>query len=419
MAETLLLLFGAIGVITLFGYFAEYLFEKTRIPDILFLIVLGVAIGPFGAGLIDKTNPNLIWFAPFFTSFALLFLVFDGSLSIDLVSIGKGAGKGLALTFVNFFISVGLITAAAYLFGYALGNALLLGTILGGISSAFVIPILRRLKLKEDVTFALTLESALTDVLCIVGALTVAEVILANDFSAHAVLQQLSSIFGIATLIGAVGAVIWILLIGKVFKLLQNYMLMIGFLLLLYVLTEYLGGNGAIACMIFGIVLGNSRKIIALFKEDGVGFDVTTASEKTFYAQITFFLKTFFFVYIGILLDFSDWRLLLFSFAIGLILFGGRQISLLIMRREAFFERKIGASIFARGLAAAAIAGFVAQIGLPNADVIVSTTYGVIMFTIILSSAAIFYNTVRYGPKDEPAVTTAAATKTASPVPKK
>jgi potassium/hydrogen antiporter len=404
MADTLLIVFGAIGIITLFGYFAEYLFEKTRIQDVLFLIALGIGIGPFGVGLIDKTNPNLHWLAPLFTSFALLFLVFDGSLSIDLISIGKGVGKGLALTLINFFISVGLIAAAAFSYGYSLSDAILFGMILGGISSAFVIPIVRRLKLKEEVRFALTLESALTDVLCIVGALTVAEVILANDFTVRAVLQQLFSIFGIATLIGVIGAALWILLIGKVLKLLQNYMLMIGYLLLLYVITEYLGGNGAIAGMVFGVLLGNSRQLIALFKEDGNGFDVTTVPEKTFYSQITFFLKTFFFVYIGILLDFSDWRLLAFSFAIALVLYAGRQVSLLIMRRASLFDRKISASTFARGLAAAAIAGFIAQIGLPNAEVIVNITFSVIMFTIILSSTAIFYTTLRYSPAATPSI---------------
>ena len=54
-------------------------------------------------------------------------------------------------------------------------------------------------------------------------------------------------------------------------------------------------------------------------------------------------------------------------------------------------DKKIINSMFARGLAAAVLAQLAIQNNLQNAEFIAKITFAVIMFTIILSSARIFY----------------------------
>jgi NhaP-type Na+/H+ and K+/H+ antiporter len=54
------------------------------------------------------------------------------------------------------------------------------------------------------------------------------------------------------------------------------------------------------------------------------------------------------------------------------------------------FEQKLFAGIFAKGLAAAAIAQIVILNNVENASVIANVTYSVIWFTILLSSIMIF-----------------------------
>jgi cell volume regulation protein A len=135
-----------VSIILFVGFFAEFMFKKLDVPDILILIILGFIIGPFGLRYIspDQVKP----LAPIFTTFALLFLLFDGAFSTSLNSLTKGAIKSTKITFFNFFLSVIVISIIAALFGIELKIALLLGFILGGISSAFVIPIIQQLKVK-------------------------------------------------------------------------------------------------------------------------------------------------------------------------------------------------------------------------------------------------------------------------------
>ena len=91
-------------------------------------------------------------------------------------------------------------------------------------------------------------------------------------------------------------------------------------LLGLYVLTEVLGGSGggAIACLIFGLVLGNSQHLSRIFKRQLSSKQVLGEVFK-FNTELTFLLRAFFFTLLGLTatLDLS----LLFASVCCLILF--------------------------------------------------------------------------------------------------
>ncbi len=56
----------SISLILFFGFFAEFVFRKFGLPDVLFLIILGFIIGPYG---FDYISPGqLIEIAPIFTN---------------------------------------------------------------------------------------------------------------------------------------------------------------------------------------------------------------------------------------------------------------------------------------------------------------------------------------------------------------
>jgi NhaP-type Na+/H+ or K+/H+ antiporter len=173
-----------------------------------------------------------------------------------------------------------------------------------------------------------------------------------------------------------------------------------------------LKGSGAIACLIFGLILRNCKDITKLIiqikdshdekeeknkekqdrkvKENHEGFAVTTPEEELFYSQISFFVKTFFFVYIGLLIDIHNTNILIIGGIISLVVMLARQFSAKLTKKMPVFDRGIISSTFARGLAAAAIAQLLVISGIPNSDVIVQITYTVITFTIFLSSIYIF-----------------------------
>ena len=391
-----------ISLILFFGFFAEFIFKKFNIPDILFLIILGFVLGPYVSDIVSPDQ--LISIAPVFTTFTLLFLLFDGAFNINLVSLLREFSESFILTLFNFVISSLVIMVVMWIGGFPWLLSLLTGFLLGGVSSAFVIPLLKQMKLGSRIYSLLTLESALTDVFCIVASLTIIEIINLGTFALKETLTQIASLFAIAGLVGLIGGGVWIILIVKVFKE-HNYMISIAYLLLIYVLTEFLNGNGAIAALFFGLILKNSKQLTSIIKgiltkeakekksalKGKLGTRATTPSEEFFYHQISFFLKTFFFVYIGLLIDLSDIKALIIGIILSFILMGTRMASSLLTRKMNGSHRSLVNSIFARGLAAAAIAQLAIEAGVPQAAFIMKVAFVTITGTILLSSIRVFF----------------------------
>jgi NhaP-type Na+/H+ or K+/H+ antiporter len=91
----LLTLFAIIAGIIIIGYFAELLFKKTHIPDVLILIAIGIGIRYFFPAI----NPlEFGMSATLFTTFALIYLLFQGALAIDFDSLFKSVKSASLLT---------------------------------------------------------------------------------------------------------------------------------------------------------------------------------------------------------------------------------------------------------------------------------------------------------------------------------
>lgn len=397
--NTILLL---ISLIILLGYLAEWLFKKINVPDTLLLIAVGFIISPNILGLI---NPEALGqLAPLFTTFTLLFLMFDGALSIDLHSFTEGIGSGISIGSFNYFISTMVIGTIFYFLVHDVVLALMLGFSLGGISSAFIIPMLKQITVNKKTYSILTLESALTDVLAIVFALTMIELKILKTFAINHVLSQIASLFFVAGFLGILAGFFWIFIEGKLIERDTNYMLTIAYVVLLYFITEYLGGNGAIAAMTFGIVIANSKILMNLsqkFKEKrgkkkAAGeepckiVNIVSRRERMFYQEISFFLKTFFFVYIGLLLDVTKFTAVAVGTGIAVSVLLLRNMSSLLTKSFKEYDRLLINSLFARGIAPAAIILMAKVKNVSIDQTVIDTVYFTITATIILSSIRVF-----------------------------
>ena len=90
-----------IGIILILGRVFSSLFEKTRLPDVLPLMVLGMLLGPVG-GLV---RPDMFGQAgQIFTTLALIVVLFHSGLEFRLLSLRGAAGHGLFLTTVGFVL---------------------------------------------------------------------------------------------------------------------------------------------------------------------------------------------------------------------------------------------------------------------------------------------------------------------------
>ncbi len=401
-ANTALLAFSLIAI---FGFLSEALFRRTNIPDVLFLIVLGFIIGPNGFGY---TSPeDLASVAPVCTTFTLLILIFDGAFNINLSSLIREFSSSLILTIYNFVISTIVVGGIFYyihqyhLDGTTLMASMVIGFSLAGVSSSFVIPILSQIRVGGKLFSRLALESALTDVFCIVATLSVIEVYTTGIFGVQKTLTYLIELFAIAGFIGVLGGIIWIVI--RVFEE-QNYIITIAYLILVYLATEYFGGNGPIAALFLGLILNNSKQLSSIKEgilsrsvaekqkaiQGDLGIEVTSATEKRYYNLISFFLKALFFIYVGILLDITDQTALVVGSILSVLIMITRMGSMPLTKGMPKDQRQLVNAVFARGLAAAVLIQAVIQAGMPGAEYMARVVYVVIIGTIVLSSLRVF-----------------------------
>ena len=105
-------------------------------------------------------------------------------------------------------------------------------------------------------------------------------------------------------------------------------------------------------------------------------------------------------MYIGILIDLSDMKALMIGIILSFILMGARYASFILTKEFESFNRKLVNVIFARGLAAAAIAQIAISNGIAGADFIAKVIYVTITGTIILSSLSVFVIKVKKNKAD-------------------
>lgn len=303
---TVLLGFIAVGAVIFVGFFATLIFERTRVPDLLILVILGLILGPvtaqyFGVELVPRSILDFVM--PYFAALALVIILFDGGLNLNFDLVLRKINIAFVHTMVAFVLTVLTVAVIAHLIlGYPLILGILLGAVLGGISGAVVINLVRRMKISEETQTVLTIESVLTDVLCIIIALAIIGFMKGTEDPAGAVTSVFAS-FSIAFFVGLIFGIFWLRILKRLYGKPFSFMITIAALFILYGLVEFVGGSGAMAALIFGLVLGNKEEIARMFKIK-MKF-VLDERIKQFHSELSFVVRTFFFVFIGLVFTLS------------------------------------------------------------------------------------------------------------------
>ena len=186
----------AAGVTIFLGVAGEAFFKRTGIPDIAFLMILGVIIGP----VLGIIQPHVVLeIVPYFAALALIIIMFDGGLHLDIKQIMKTAHFALVLAILGFILSMVVVTILAH---YGLGwewlDSILLSSIVGGSSSIIVFGLVRQIRVSEETRSMLSFESAMTDILSTIIAFIMFEAVLSGHFD----LDLLGVTFGKAVAVG-------------------------------------------------------------------------------------------------------------------------------------------------------------------------------------------------------------------------
>ena len=79
-------IFGVIAAIVFLGFISDLIFRKTNIPDVIFLIFTGIMI----ATVLKWVSPATFGSGSrLFTTFALVFILFQGALSMNFKTLLK------------------------------------------------------------------------------------------------------------------------------------------------------------------------------------------------------------------------------------------------------------------------------------------------------------------------------------------
>ena len=381
----------SIGVLVFSAHLFAVFFKKKRVPDVLLLIIIGLIIGPL-LHLVDVND--LREAGAFFSSVTLVFILFEGGTDISIKTLKDSWKSLMRIMFPSFVLSVLIVGFIGWRFlDLSVNAALLLGTILGGTGSTVVIPLVRQLNIREDTKTILMLESAITVVLSIVIGLAFLETFDYGSLDVFRVIGKVVSSFVMATLIGITGGIIWSSLLEKTRTIQNSMFLTPAFVFIIYGISESMEFSGAISALAFGIAIANTEyfEFPFLKKYHKGKMDKLNPNEKSFFSEVVFLLKTFFFVYIGISIPFDSLIALVFGVFITLALFIMRLIltRVVVPQKTKTFDKAIISTMIPKGLAAAVLATIPEQKGIPGGETIKYVVYSVVFVSIAFTSILI------------------------------
>lgn len=380
----------SLALIFLVGTVGEAVFRRTNVPDVAWLIVMGLFLGPV-THLVDHSSLSRI--APYFAALTLIIVLFEGGTRLNIKEVVREAPRSGLLAILTFAVSVAvvfllsLLPAYLGLFpGWGWKQCLLLGAILGGSSSIVIMPTLQQSKVDPKVGNLLNLESAFTDVFCVVGASALMD-LMREGGGTSSPLGALGKTLGVGLALGLGAGGAWLVALRPLRSIQQPYAVTLSVLFLLYVLVDHWGGSAALAILAFSVVVGNAGWISFKLGQPGnadMGRDI-----RGFHSQLAFFVKSFFFTFIGAMLT-PPWGLIGFGVLLGLLLLPARIPGAWVAgmggRLDASQKRLVVVSL-PRGMAAGVLATLPAAYGIPGMENLPVVVFACVFTTILVFAA--------------------------------
>lgn len=392
-----------LGLLIFCAHLFNAWFSRQRIPDVLLLMIIGILVGPV-AGWVTPASLDDI--GPVLASLTLLFILFDSGIDMKLDTIRNYWTGVVQVTFLSFLLSMTVVTLLAYfVVRLELQASMMLGSMVAGTAAAIVIPLVNQMRVSDKTRVTLTLESAISGVLCIVIALAFIEGYKLGNVSVGSMLGRVLASVLMALVIGTIGGIVWSSFMDRIRKLQNSMFLTPAFVFVIYGVAELLGYSGAIATLSFGLVLGNPEYFEMSFLKKLHLHSMTPLadSEKSFFKEFVFILKTYFFVYIGICIPFSNPMALAYGAGIAAALFAARFLLIAVVGRKNTPDDRLTVSMMIpKGLVSAVLASMPEQVNIaagytiiPGAEIIKHITYSVIFCSIVICSLLVLLTSRR------------------------
>jgi NhaP-type Na+/H+ or K+/H+ antiporter len=366
----------------LLGFVGEIAFRKKRIPDMLLLLLIGIVI--HYTGIIPVVYLSIMKdLLGFVGTVALIFIVFGGVLKLDLEKFGKSVPKGIAMASADLIFVIGILTPLLYFFfKIPFIDSLLLATVLSETSVTFIVPLIARVNLNENIKHTVEVETIMNSIMNIIVVLLILSV-MNQQFTIAGTAGYLFGSISESLVLGGVVGIVWLVVLRQALTP-HYYIATIAILLALWGVSDYLGASAILTVFLFSVIITNSVPVSKIIKISG---SINNESLSYFNQEITFFVLTLFYVYIGILVNIFDFGGIIIAAILVAILVPIRFLEVYSVQGMTKWFGKdtaIVSSFVQRGSTVIVIAGV-----LLSTDPKVFNLYGNILFyTVIFSILA-------------------------------
>ena len=260
-------IFLSLFIIFVCGIFGGILFEKIKLPKLVWYIILGILIGPSVLNIVDDT---LISISSYLRQIALVIILTRSGLSLDINNLKKIGRPAILMCFLPACFEIIGVTIFAPLFlKITYLEALLLGSVLAAVSPAIVVP--RMIKLMNEeygkdhhVPELIMAGASCDDIFVIVLFYSFKSLVATNEFNAWQILDiPLSIISGISLgiLIGLfVSLIIKHLKTNKIINVILMLGLSFGMIALENVTKNYFSISSLLAIIVMALVVNIHKK---------------------------------------------------------------------------------------------------------------------------------------------------------------
>jgi potassium/hydrogen antiporter len=383
-----------LAVIIGLGFGGFLVFDRFRVADTIFLIGFGILLA--WTGFLDADLFRS--FQPLVAAFAVLIIMFDAGLELQSGDLAiSRTGWGIAFSTIGFILTVSLVAGVAYFFlGVDWLLALILGCAVSDTAGLVILPIVSQLGVPPKVRAALLVDTSLPDVFAIMIVLLLMNIVAPLDTASTDFGSSAANIIGgMATtlLLGLLVGALWIRALGWLSTRQYAYMTTLAMVLALNWAVSEVGGSGPIAVLLFGLIIGN-RELLGEWSETGrqkVFRDMTQ-----FNGEVAFLVRSFFFVYLGVILDLGSLNrrfVLTALIIVGAILLA-RVIAVYSMTLRPGVMRNYRGLLLAaipRGTTAAVVSTLPASRGISGTEAFASYAVVVILVTNLIFTVGLFW----------------------------
>ncbi len=384
-------LVAVIAALLLLGALGEFVFSRTRVPDVVWLVVAGIVAGP----MLGIVSPQLLQPGiPYFGAIALVVILSGGARRLRLSDVAVAAPRGIALGLVAYVFSVAAVCVFLWIataWGHVRPGSpllwLMIGVIVGGTSSDIIMPTMALGRAPAAMARILEVESAATDALSVVLAMVAIDFILDGGADVSRPFLALAKQLGIGVGTGMIAAAVLVPMIPPLRDGPHGYTIFLASMLTVYASTDSFGGSGATAVLTAALLLGNADSLVPRLFPGARGEAFTaTQTSVVLQDQMTFLTKSFFFFLIGLMFP-TDLRLVALGGVAVLFLFAFRIPATMLATRGLSLTPKerwlLNVSV-PRGLAAGVLATLPMHYGIEGMENLAPALFAFIVFSVLV-----------------------------------